>query len=1022
MIRNPLLDRDFLRSLDQEKEREIYARVISLNFEEEPIEEITGRVTTGSINIDGKSAVRRTCSLTLVAEEMNIHDYYWGMNTKFYLEIGMKNNINKNYDDIIWFPQGLFLISTFNTSQSINNYTISLQGRDKMVLLNGEVGGMITALTHDFGTVDVQQQDGSYVNEKIPIKNIIRSAVQTFAGEPAQNIIINDVDDYGVELMEYRGEEPMYLLVDRLTDEVVNPRFGKKKNADGEYKEWHSRQYMFKHYDVTTGSYPNDWVKNQDNTYKYISIDENMRPDKITDIIYDNRIDYLDVPNNPTILGVYVGNSIQEYYVIKAEYGTTVGYRMTDLTYPGDLIIQVGGTITNMLDKLVSMLGEFEYFYDLDGHFVFQRKKTFLQTSWNNIVENEDSETYVDNLTESSAITYNFENATLVTAFANNPDLKNLKNDFSIWGARKSATGAEIPIHLRYAIDKKPQYYVSLDGITYTTRTEEEVEWDKKNFETDLGNSGYQKEPSRFGLSEDWWEVRDWAKAWEFSGLGVPTEWLGKYCPIRAVVYKEGERPASISSGYEEVPISAETWESWGTYLGNRACNTDDLIFNADGTIKTYHGGCAHSYTWWLESFDSGGIYEGGFAYFYKPQVPADELGEGGQGLILGDQIVYNLDWRELIYQMALDYMDRGDEDDFLIRLREKNASFYPTGITGYEQYYTDILGFWRELYNPDYTHTFTREEVTATKFKSMPTGYYWTPKQCPAGLAYDTIYQFAIKNDHKDFRFTNFTKQSWDRVVDKTQYYYLVQATNYQFDAVYYIEISDEYMKDDVNKNYWSKTALKSPELLNFWFDFLDTTDGTLERCSVHNVGDRPKAENDNDVKAIYYRDTPNIIVINPITLKKEERAKLIKAYKTEDKWEKAIIAEYGADVDLKFQKDTMVNTMMDMRIAEIKALNPGYTLIRLNSASENMFTISAQGKSAFDALNTYVYNHAHCAETITITSLPVYYLEPNTRISVKDDNSGINGEYIINKITLPLQHSGTMSISATKAVERLF
>ena len=126
MIRNPLLDRDFLRSLDQEKEREIYARVISLNFNEEPIEEIAGRVTSGSINIDGKSAVRRTCSLTLVAEEMNIHDYYWGMNTKFYLEIGMKNNINQDYDDIIWFPQGLFLISTFNTSQSVNNYTISL--------------------------------------------------------------------------------------------------------------------------------------------------------------------------------------------------------------------------------------------------------------------------------------------------------------------------------------------------------------------------------------------------------------------------------------------------------------------------------------------------------------------------------------------------------------------------------------------------------------------------------------------------------------------------------------------------------------------------------------------------------------------------------------------------------------------------------------------------------------------------------------------------------------------------------
>jgi hypothetical protein len=52
----------------------------------------------------------------------------------------------------------------------------------------------------------------------------------------------------------------------------------------------------------------------------------------------------------------------------------------------------------------------------------------------------------------------------------------------------------------------------------------------------------------------------------------------------------------------------------------------------------------------------------------------------------------------------------------------------------------------------------------------------------------------------------------------------------------------------------------------------------------------------------------------------------------------------------------------------------------------------------------------------------LPIYYLEPNTRIFVKDENSGIDGEYIINRITIPLQYQGTMSISATKVVERLY
>ena len=45
--------------------------------------------------------------------------------------------------------------------------------------------------------------------------------------------------------------------------------------------------------------------------------------------------------------------------------------RKTDLTYPGDLIANIGESITSVLDKIRNMLVEFEYFYDLNGQFVF---------------------------------------------------------------------------------------------------------------------------------------------------------------------------------------------------------------------------------------------------------------------------------------------------------------------------------------------------------------------------------------------------------------------------------------------------------------------------------------------------------------------------------------------------------------------------------------------------------------------------------------------------------------------------
>jgi hypothetical protein len=45
----------------------------------------------------------------------------------------------------------------------------------------------------------------------LAIPEIIRNIVHQYAGEPLHNIVINDIDAYGLELLEYRYEQPMYL-------------------------------------------------------------------------------------------------------------------------------------------------------------------------------------------------------------------------------------------------------------------------------------------------------------------------------------------------------------------------------------------------------------------------------------------------------------------------------------------------------------------------------------------------------------------------------------------------------------------------------------------------------------------------------------------------------------------------------------------------------------------------------------------------------------------------------------------
>ena len=51
-MKNPMNDKDFLKQLDLVKNKETYIKIYNLNFDEQPREEIEGKVISGSINID----------------------------------------------------------------------------------------------------------------------------------------------------------------------------------------------------------------------------------------------------------------------------------------------------------------------------------------------------------------------------------------------------------------------------------------------------------------------------------------------------------------------------------------------------------------------------------------------------------------------------------------------------------------------------------------------------------------------------------------------------------------------------------------------------------------------------------------------------------------------------------------------------------------------------------------------------------------------------------------------------------
>jgi len=76
---------------------------------------------------------------------------------------------------------------------------------------------------------------------------------------------------------------------------------------------------------------------------------------------------------------------------------------------------------------------------------------------------------------------------------------------------------------------------------------------------------------------------------------------------------------------------------------------------------------------------------------------------------------------------------------------------------------------------------------------------------------------------------------------------------------------------------------------------------------------------------------------------------------------------------------------------------------------------------KSAYEEMRKELYQYTSYNEQVSLTVIPIYYLEPNVRITVRNLEVGIYGDYMINSISLPLGTDGTMSLSCVKALERI-
>lgn len=365
-----LNDIEFLQALDKLQLRTHYAKIILLTFNEKPIKEIQGTITTGTLSVNGSSAIRRTISLSMLANPENSDieniDNEISINKKVKIEIGLKNPMKSYsyYGDIVWFPCGLFVLSSATISRSTSGWTISINGKDKMCLLDGTAGGTLPAST-TFHEKLIELDNGDIEIQQPTIYQIIYEAVNHWGGEAIENIVITDLDETVKMLVRYMGDSPIYFS----------------------------------------------------NNYESMSFTPSS-----------------DFPH------MY-------------SYGKDAGYKETEFTYPGELVLNAGDTVVTLLDKIKSILGNYEYFYDINGKFVFQQIKNYLNTG--SPLTELTADDYVKNYNNAKFL-YSLTDLDTTTAITRSPKYDNVKNDFYVWGSRKTSADVEVDIRYHLAIDTKP--------------------------------------------------------------------------------------------------------------------------------------------------------------------------------------------------------------------------------------------------------------------------------------------------------------------------------------------------------------------------------------------------------------------------------------------------------------------------------------------------------------------------------------------------------------------------------------
>ena len=697
-----------------------------------------------------------------------------------------------------------------------------------------------------------------------------------------------------------------------------------------------------------------------------------------------------------------------------------IGFTLTDLVYPNtsnDFIASKGSSVVDSLDSIKNVLENYEYFYDVEGKFRFQEIKNYLNTSQStDILEslkaqmNKDNEnlnvtnTLIKEVEDNPELTtkekqvkikqikqsfnspnysvdkyrdtavYDFTGSPLIIDISNDPQYSLVKNDFVIWGTN----GAGLPIRYHVAIDDIPDSDWRYEGYWMYSKM---VALDTSIDSVDTTEDGYVTTLTCLEANKNWKTKADFPKEGQ----------LDTFYYIPSVDYEKEEGDCDKVYYWNGVDYYILYTSGSGQYSFILDESEEEALW------KEY--GDEGSKEWQRHELEDSNQNK---SNYYSIQV-TEENKEKKAAQVALDHAPYI----RTITNKSLD--DGGTE-------RETVTTEIADGGRGYQVRYVmyNTKNDWR-------SSIFLEGKINENQ-----------------GLSDNNYYYAELKNE-------------WPKIVD-------IQPPVKEENRL--IGSTDSRTDDDDEADGVVLELKDSLDLTQatYYLDILNPSD-RIKKFSVPAIGRKTDVYSETGVNCVFENDLPPYVYLdnkmtdiyktveytytppedNTTTDDEEEQTqvepipqteKVLTDFSLELMLEQinkklgtlTIDSENIEESELNANQGAFLQDSYDDLCKQIKMITElGYNPVILYHSQYKKLLGGGTACSAYEQAKNIIYQGTGYNEKVTVTMMPVYYLEPNTRIRLQDTQSGVNGDYIIDSIDLPLDGTGTMSLVCSRALDKM-